>query len=63
MAIKRDRPVPPERRRPLVEAALSPLSRKDTPVGRALAVLRLALAADQKNLELEMERAEAQRRG
>jgi hypothetical protein len=52
-AIKEDWPIPFERRRPLMATALSPLSRKDTPFRRVLAIARLALAADLHDLEME----------
>jgi hypothetical protein len=56
-AIKEGWPVPLERRRPLMEAALSPLSREDTPVRKVLAIARLAVAADRHDLEEELAEA------
>src|SRR5262245_16318373 len=58
-AIEEDWPVPAERRRPLMEAVLSPIYREDTPVRLKLAIARLAIAADMHDLKL----AEAQRKG
>lgn len=51
-AIKEDWPVPIERRRPLMEAALSPIGCEDTPVRLLLAIARLAVAADMHDLGL-----------
>src|SRR5262245_53774819 len=46
--------VPLELQRPLMEAALSPLHREDTPARMVLAIARLVLAADRHILEEEL---------
>src|SRR5262249_37836608 len=55
-AIRQGWPVPRERRRPVMEAALASLFREDTPV-RLVLIARIAVAADERNLGL-LERAE-----
>jgi len=59
-AIKEGWPVPPELRRPIMKAALSPLHREDTPARMVFAIARLMIAADRH--ALEMEEAEAKLR-
>jgi hypothetical protein len=62
-AIKEDWPVPLERRRPLMKAVLAPLCRNDKPVRLALAVCKLAIAADLHDLDqLEAERKASARK-
>ena len=52
-AIREGWPVPLERRRPLMEAALSPITRKGTPARLVIALGWLVVAADRANLECE----------
>jgi hypothetical protein len=52
-AIREGWPVPAERRGPLIAAALSPLSRKDTPIRHLLAVCWLAITAHAETLKLK----------
>jgi hypothetical protein len=56
-ALKAGWPVKPELLRPLVEAALAPLHREDTPERMVLAIAQLVLAADRYNLETELAEA------
>jgi hypothetical protein len=52
-AIKEDWPVPPERRRPLLDAALSPISREDSTPRQRTAAGWLALTALKHDIEME----------
>jgi hypothetical protein len=51
--VKEGWPVPPENRRPLLDAVFAHLSREDTPIRLALAILEFLVAVDMHNLEVE----------
>jgi hypothetical protein len=53
-AIKENWPVPPERRGPLMESAISPFHREDTPRRRKFAVAWLVLTAYQHDVEMQL---------
>jgi hypothetical protein len=61
-AIKEDWSVPPERREPLLAAALSPLSNNDKPPRQAIALVWLMLTVEKHNQKLDWAELKAAQR-